>query len=72
MKLYHLNDYSELLRNLRAESSKFLTLKTNMEVLKPEIRRQKFEDLDSTSFLQSQVADTARTYMRNTEQTRYI
>jgi hypothetical protein len=39
-----------------------------MEVLKPETRRQKFEDFDCTSFSQSQVSDTTSTYMRNTEQ----
>ena len=43
-------DIRKLLRNLRTESSKVLTLKTNMEVLKPEIRRQKFEAFGSTSF----------------------
>jgi len=32
-----------------------------MEVLKPEIWKQKFEAYDSTSFLQSQVSDTTST-----------
>ena len=65
-------DIRKLLRNLRTESSKVLTLKTNMEVLKPEIRRQNLRPLVAPLFLQSQVAGTTSIYMRNTEQPRYI
>jgi len=65
-------DIRKLLRNLRTESSKVLTLKTNMEVLKPEIRRQNLRPLVAPLLLQSQVAGTTSIYMRNTEQPRYI
>jgi hypothetical protein len=56
-------DIQKLLRNLRTGSLKVLTLKTNMEFLKPEIRRQKFEAFGSTSCLQSQVAGTTYIYL---------